>query len=312
MKKQLLDLIICPRCLPSEYPFVAEIDQEQGGDIETATLACPQCGARFPIVDGVAMLDPHASDSQRSANKYETDEVVSSYLWSHYGEFVPDEDASQAYGTWAGVMQRQTGIALDAGTAVGRFTFEMGTRCDFAIGFDTSQAFIRTARRLMRERSMVLSLKDEGLLRRDVTISLPADWRCDRVEFLVANALALPFRRKSISLFSSLNLVDKVPSPLLHLREMNRVTHDTGAQFVFSDPFSWSTEAAPPEEWLGGTSDGRFAGKGLKNVVALLADEGGELAPAWKVDEPGSVWWKIRTHSNHFELIRSCFVRACR
>ena len=312
MKKHLLDLIICPRCLPGEYPFIVDIGREHEGDIETGSLSCPQCGARFPIVEGVALLDPHATDSQRTANKYEIDEVVSSYLWSHFGELIADEQASQAYSTWAGLMQPQGGVALDAGGAVGRFTFEMSTRCDFAIGIDTSQAFIRAARQLMRERSMVVSLKDEGLLRRDVTIRLPDDWCSDRVEFIVANALALPFRRKSIALFASLNLVDKVPSPIRHLREMNRVTRDTQAQFLLSDPFSWSIEAAPPEEWLGGTDDGPFAGKGLANVRALLADDAGELAPAWRLDESGSVWWKIRTHSNHFELIRSCFIHASR
>lgn len=312
MKKHLLDLIICPRCLPGEYPLMADIGREIDGDIETGSLNCPQCGARFPIVEGVALLDPYATDSQRTANKYETDDVVSSYLWSHFGELIADEHASQAYSTWAGLMRPQAGIALDAGGAVGRFTFEMSTRCDFAVGIDTSLAFIRAARRLMRERSMLVPLKDEGLLRREVTICLPVDWRSDRVEFFVANALALPFRRKSIALFSSLNLVDKVPSPIQHLREMNRVTLDTKAQFVLSDPFSWSTEAAPVEEWLGGKSDGPFAGKGLANVTALLADDRGDLAPAWRLDESGSVWWKIRTHSNHFELIRSCFVHASR
>lgn len=311
MKKQLLELIICPHCLPEEHLLVADIIQEHDGDIETGALKCTHCGALFPIVDGVALLDPQATDNHRVANKYETDEVVSSYLWSHYGELLGDEHASQAYATWARLMQPQGGVALDAGGAVGRFTFEMSSRCDFAVGIDTSQAFIRAARRLMRERSLVVGLKDEGLLRREVTIRLPDDWRSDRVEFVVANALALPFRKKSIGLFSSLNLVDKVPSPLTHLREMNRVTRDAGAQFLLSDPFSWSTEAAPVEAWLGGKAEGRFAGKGLANVAELLADAG-ELAPAWRVNDPGSVWWKIRTHTNHYELIRSCYVHASR
>ena len=46
--------------------------------------------------------------------------------------------------------------------------------------------------------------------------------------------------------------------------------------------------------------------------AGMLADPAGELAPAWQVDESGHVWWKIRTHANHYELIRSCFVRASR
>ena len=164
----------------------------------------------------------------------------------------------------------------------------------------------------MRERSLGVRLKDEGLLHREVTIHLPDAWQSGKVEFVVANALALPFRKKSIALFSSLNLVDKVPSPFKHLQEMNRVTRDSDAQFLLSDPFSWSTEAAPVDQWLGGKPEGPYAGKGLTNVAALLADGQNDLSPTWQVGEPGSVWWKIRTHTNHYELIRSCFVHACR
>ncbi|MGD9947172.1 MAG: methyltransferase domain-containing protein [Desulfobulbus sp.] len=312
MKKQLLDLLVCPNCLPQEHSLVADIIKQNDGDILTGALKCPHCAALFPIVDGVALLDPQTTDDQRSINKYETDEVVSSYLWSHFSELLDDEHASQAYATWAGLIIPQSGIALDAGGAVGRFTFEMSTKCDFAIGIDTSQSFIRAARRLMRERSMVVPLKEEGMLRREAVIRLPDDWRSDRVEFVVANALSLPFRKKSFNIFSSLNLVDKVPSPMTHLAEMNRVTRDKKAQFMLSDPFSWSTEAAPVEAWLGGKTEGPFAGKGLANVATLLSEGKKTLAPAWQVGEPGHVWWKIRTHSNHYELIRSCYIHACR
>ena len=312
MKKQLLDLLICPNCLPQEHSLVADIIGQQDGDIQTGALKCPQCSSLFPIIDGVALLDPQTTDDQRSTNKYETDEVVSSYLWSHFSELLDEEHASQAYATWAGLIRPQAGIALDAGGAVGRFTFEMSTKCDFAVGIDTSQAFIRAARRLMKERSIVVPLKEEGMLRREAVIRLPDDWRSDRVEFLVANALALPFRRKSFTLFSSLNLVDKVPSPMGHLEEMNRVTRDRQAQLLLSDPFSWSTEAAPIEAWLGGKTEGPFAGRGLANVAKLLDQGQKMLAPAWQVGEPGHVWWKIRTHCNHYELIRSCYIHAHR
>jgi len=312
MKKQLLELLICPHCLPAEYSLVADIYEQANGDIETGSLQCPHCSAHFPITDGVALLDPCSDDRQQPTNKYETAEVVSSYLWSQYGELLDDAHASQAYATWEQLIKPQAGIALDAGGAVGRFTFAMSCCCDFAIGIDTSQAFIRAARQLMRERSLGVRLKDEGLLHREVTIHLPDTWHSDKVEFVVANALALPFRKKSIALFSSLNLVDKVPSPFKHLQEMNRVTRDSDAQFLLSDPFSWSTEAAPIDQWLGGKPEGPYAGKGLANVAALLTDGQGDLGPAWQVGEPGSVWWKIRTHTNHYELIRSCFVHACR
>jgi hypothetical protein len=109
-----------------------------------------------------------------------------------------------------------------------------------------------------------------------------------------------------------LNLIDKVPRPILHLEEMNRVARKEGAQFLLSDPFSWSEEAASEAEWLGGKTSGPYAGKGIDNVMALLNGNLNRLPPGWDITSHGHVWWKIRTHANHFEQIRSCYVKAGR
>jgi uncharacterized protein YbaR (Trm112 family)/SAM-dependent methyltransferase len=312
MKKQLLELLICPNCIPAEFPLHPTIILERNGDIETGTLKCHNCSAQFVITNGIANLDPFSTGTPDGTNKYETPEVVSSYLWSHYSDLLDDENCSQAYSTWARQMLPHGGISLDAGGAVGRFTFEMSSCCDFAIGIDNSVAFIRAARQLMADRHIVIDLKDEGLLQNKVTLRLPQKWLSDKVEFIVANALALPFRKDSLASFSSLNLIDKVPSPLKHLLEMNRVTRENDAQFLLSDPFSWSTEAAPMTEWLGGLQEGPYSGKGITNIASLLRDVNGRLQPAWQVAAPDSVWWKIRTHTNHYELIQSCFIHASR
>jgi SAM-dependent methyltransferase len=237
---------------------------------------------------------------------------VSSYLWSHYGDILGDEDATTAYAQWAGLVQGHPGVALDAGCAAGRFTFEMGKKCDAAIGIDRSLAFVRTARRLMLQESVPFSLALEGKLMEHKTIDLPEAMRGRKVEFIVADAQKIPFRSGTFSVLCSLNLVDKVPSPLDHLREMNRVATKKDAQFLISDPFSWSSEIAPEENWLGGTTDGLYAGKGLDNIFSILTGEKGGLSSSWKIDKHGHVWWKIRNHRNHFELIRSCFLKAGR
>ena len=125
-------------------------------------------------------------------------------------------------------------------------------------------------------------------------------------------ALALPFRANSVASLSSLNLIDKIPRPMAHLEEMNRVTQNAGAQFLLSDPFSWSEEAAREKDWLGGKIDGPYAGNGLDNVITLLNGNQHHLRPGWQVETHGHVWWKIRTHANHFEEIRSCYVKAGR
>ncbi len=310
MKKSLLEMLVCPVCLPEEIALKAVIDEEQHEDITEGALTCPKCGGAYPIREGIAFLDPSPQSEAKAASKYETAPVVSSYLWSHYCDILGDPEASSAYAEWAGLMNGGPGVVLDIGAAVGRFTFEMSRTHDFAVGIDNSVAFIRAARELMVHGQKAVALRQEGLLTQEETVVLPESWRTDRVEFIVGDALALPFRSTSFSALASLNIADKVPLPLKHLQEVNRVAREKDVQFVLSDPFSWSTEAAAEEEWLGGKETGPYAGRGIDNIIALLKGKDRLLAPAWRIARQGHVWWKIRTHANHFELIRSCFVKA--
>ena len=313
MKKVLLEMLICPACLPDENRLKDEIMKDQGGDIVDGSLTCRQCDKVYPIRDGIAFLDPASDKGQGGGDsKYETALVLSSYMWSHYGDILNEENASDAYSKWADLMRRHSGVSIDAGSAVGRFTFEMTEKCDFVIGIDNSFSFIKSARKLMINRRMNVALPQEGLLAREIDVHLPETWNSDKVEFIVGDAQALPFKSKTISSFASLNLIDKVPVPLRHLKEMNRIVKEKDAQFLFSDPFSWSTDVAKAEDWLGGKNNGAYSGAGVENIMALLKGDNNVLVPEWGIEKHGQIWWKIRTHSNHFELIRSCFVKASR
>jgi uncharacterized protein YbaR (Trm112 family) len=311
MKKHLVSKLICPACLPREYGLQLDIRSAEDEDIVNGTLTCRQCAGSFPIREGIAFLDPDQQED-RQANRYEQEEVVSSYLWSHYGDLLDDEQSTDAYQLWAGLMEPHAGLSLDLGGAVGRFTFEMSSKCDLAVGIDKSLAFIKAARRFMLEGELRFTLKEEGLLGREVVIRRPAQWQPERVEFIVADAQRLPFAAHTATSVASLNLVDKLPKPYYHLQEINRVASSSGSQLLLSDPFSWSREAAEIDQWLGGKEDGPYAGKGLDNIMAILRHGHGGLSPGWQVTKRDHVWWKIRTHSNHYELIRSCFLKAAR
>ncbi len=311
MKQHLAGKLICPVCLPQEHELQVDVRSADAEDIVDGTLTCCHCDRRFPIKDGIAFLDPAPPDD-RLANRYEQEDVVSSYLWSHYGDLLGDEQATDAYQQWAGLMAPHSGLALDLGGAVGRFTFEMSGKCDLAVGLDKSLAFIQAARRLMQEGELHFTLKDEGLLGHEVVIRRPAQWQPERVEFIVADAQRLPFAAATATSLASLNLVDKLPKPSTHLAEMNRVAATAGSQLLLSDPFSWSLEAAEIDQWLGGKEDGPYAGKGLDNIMAILRHGHKGLSPGWQISKCDHVWWKIRSHSNHYELIRSCFIKAVR
>lgn len=313
MKTHLIDLLVCPTCLPLEKELVCQIEEEHAHDILSGFLKCHECETRYPIQEGIASLFPRTYEKNREKpSKYESASVASSYLWSHFSDMLEETEASTAYKDWGDLMEYQNGFALDAGCAVGRFTFEMSMKSDFAVGIDYSHAFVSMARALMKNRKQIFTMKEEGRLTREKCIQLPEKWSPDKVEFIVGDAQVLPFRSKTFSLLASLNLVDKVPRPLAHLEEMNRVARESDAQFLFSDPFSWSSEVATEENWLGGTYEGPFRGEGVNNVASLLAGKKGKLSPPWKIDKQGHIWWKIRTHRNHFELIRSHFIKASR
>jgi uncharacterized protein YbaR (Trm112 family) len=313
MKKKILELLICPACLPEEQDLNPHIKEEKENDILEGGLFCTRCGREYPIKSGIAFLDPNSlHKTHNGPSKYEEAPALASYLWSHYGDLLEDENATAAYQDWNNLMRPSSGVAIDAGSAVGRFTFELSQKSDFAIGIDNSLSFIRAARELMLNWELAVQLQQEGHVTRKATITLPKTWKNGNTEFLLGDVQKLPFKSGSFSSLASLNLVDKVPKPLKHLQEMNRVAKPRDVQFLFSDPFSWSEEVTEPENWLGGTYDGPYSGDGVKNVMGLLDDRKNGLRPHWNIEKNGHVWWKIRTHQNHFELIRSCFVKANR
>jgi len=310
VKRFLLQFLICPCCLPDEVSLRGKLYIMKRDDILEGALYCEKCRKTFSISQGVANLLPESAPvSTPSAKKYEADETLGAYLWSHYSDLFHDPDATDAYTRWAALLKEADGGFLDIGCAVGRFTFEMASRHSFAVGVDTSHKFIHAARRLMTARRIQANLKQEGHLCTEQPVELPSSYVTTGADFIVGDALALPFRSAVFSSAASLNILDKAPKPFLHLRELNRVTAPKSAQTLISDPFSWSEEAAPEEEWLGGKSEGPRAGAGVDNVALILEQE---LSPPWNAAEQGSVWWKIRNHANHFELIRSHYVRAIR
>ena len=133
MKKRVTDILICPVCLPKEITLDTNIKKEDRGDIIMGELVCMGCGKVYPVKDGIAFLNPAYEEYIPESNRYETSPVVSSYLWSHYGDLLGDEQASDAYTQWAGLMTGDSGICLDIGSAVGRFSFEMSIKKDFGL-----------------------------------------------------------------------------------------------------------------------------------------------------------------------------------
>ncbi len=309
MKRQILEFLVCPACLPDEVPPALIERDSSGSDVIDGSLECGRCGTIYPIKSGVAeIVPPSMVFPDGTAARYEDPAMLSEYLWSHYADMFQDPEASTSYTEWAGEFSASAGTALDAGCATGRLTFELARKFDFAVGIDRSMSFVSAARKLLRTGKLKFQVREEGLICSEREIVLR--WRPINLEFIVADAHALPFRSGAFAGVASLNILDKVSRPLDHLLETSRVARLRQAQLLISDPFSWSEEVCPPENWLGGTPDGNFSGPALENITGLLSGTGALVRPSWSIARRGAVWWKIRNHANHFELIRSVFIKA--
>ncbi len=313
MKRILLPHLICPTCLPKEYPLRLTVHREMEDDIVAGILSCGKCNRRFPIREGIAHLLPNPDSGPSGGQwRYEEGGMTDRYLWSHYGDLLGDPDSGTAGAQWAASLADHISAAFEAGCSVGRITFEMAARSDLAVGCDLSGNFIKTARRLARDRHLEFTLPLEGNLLENFSLSLPESWRTDNVEFIVADALRIPFARDTFCQVASINVLDRVSYPLAHLFEMNRVARSRHASFLFADPFSWSAGPATEELWLGGTMTGPYPGRGAKNVRSLLEGQGNILVPPWRIERTETIAWRMRTHCNHYEVIKSDSLSAVR
>jgi SAM-dependent methyltransferase len=313
MKKWLIEELICPECLDKEILLSVDIQTETDEKIMEGQLICPDCDKRYEINGGIAVVVPEKIlPMTRDTAGYGSFPMRSSYLWSHYSEYFNGSSATDAYKKWAAVFTPQKGWALDIGCSVGRLTFELTKTHDRAVGIDTSISFIQAARELAAKGLLEFDLIMEGQITQARSSALDPDFTFGSAEFIVADAMFLPFRSDRFTTASSVNILEKVPDPSRHLSEANRVMDKTNARFLFSDPFSWDETISSPDRWLGGRNEGPFRGFGMDNICRLLKDAGGVFSPGFHIQETGQVLWKIRKTRNLWEHITSQFVMAQR
>jgi len=313
MKKWLHELLICPACLPRQIPLALNTEETLEDDVVRGALHCKSCGSHYPIRNGVAVLMPEApATPQVHTSGYDSRGMLSAYLWSHFGDLLQDPGATDAYRKWASLIRPSDGLALDIGCSVGRLSFEMSRLHRRVVGVDTSVSFIESARKLLRKKQVAFDMIIEGLITERRVCGLNGDWRYDRVDFIVADAMALPFPGKNFNAVCSVNILEKVPNPLRHLSEVNRVLTDNTGVFLFSDPFSWDETVSHPDSWIGGSRDGANPGRGIAAMRRLMSSGDSLFNPPLEILEEGDVAWKIRKTENLWEHITSQFLVGAR
>jgi SAM-dependent methyltransferase/uncharacterized protein YbaR (Trm112 family) len=313
MRKWLKEKLLCPECIPEEMPLGLNIEKEHDEDVIEGQLRCSHCGHSYPIHKGIAVILPERSLSILSnSSGYNSKGMLSAYLWAHFCDLFHDPNATDAYRIWSSYFRGTNDYALDIGCAVGRLAFELSKTYSHVIGMDTSKTFIEKARELLIRKRLDFDLIIEGHMTEERSCDFDDQWNVDGMEFIVADALALPFPKRLFSTVTSVNILEKVPDPLQHLIEANRVLREKDSMFVFSDPFTWDESVMDAEYWLGGKTDGKYGGRGMDNIGRLLSGNDGIFDPPLRIVDKRNVSWKIRKTANLWEHINSQSIIATR
>lgn len=315
MKRWVAEQLICPECKALEMPLTLTIREARAGDVMDGELHCPDCETTYPIRRGIAVILPEKTRTVMDSEAgYNSPAMLASYLWSHFCDLIGDPQATDAYQVWSAPLRPSSGMALDVGCAVGRLSFELAKTHRRVIGVDTSYQFILEARQILSRRRLDFDMIIEGTLTEPCGCALAEELDLGGVDFIVADALALPFRSRKFATVAAINILEKVPDPLLHLKEINRMLSVEDATFLFSDPFSWDPAVSPPETWLSGNGNGsgngacRYSRRGIDTLRRMFAGEFGVFDPPLKITADGEVAWKIRKTAHLWEHITSQYL----
>lgn len=236
------------------------------------------------------------------------------YAWDHYGDLDPQEPTTGENAAAPGGARAclaaglalldgsadglPAGPAIDLGCATGRLSFDLAARTDdLVLGIDLNVAMIRLARRVLTDGQVAYPRRRVGVVydRRCFDACLDA---ADRVDFWLADVLALPFAEPAFGLATAVNLIDCVGSPAALPAVVANLLRPGGAA-VIATPYDWSSAATPVEGWIGGHSQrGPQHGASEPLMRALLTPgahpqsvEGLRL-----VGEHPGVPWHLRLH----------------
>ena len=333
----------------TEYLQICNVIREEKSDIIEGTLRCPNpaCGSVYPIIDGIPILvadltqylHQHAHEilwrqdlSHRLQSElgdalgpgvvYDTNRhYLSAYVDGHYRDCdaaVKDDGATNAplKGLLDAILRQSAsvdgdGVQIDLGCSVGRSTFELAAAypSDLMLGVDLNFTMLRFARSLFTGEPAYYPRKRVGVVYDSHQIHYPIGAKATNVDFWVCDASALPLKSGTATRALSLNVLDCVPSPTMHLSEILRILKPEAEAFL-ATPFDWSAPVTPMNAWLGGHSEtNEWHGESsaiLEETLRRLRNETGEgLTIQAKNDLP----WEVRIHERNRAVYQSMLLQ---
>ncbi len=317
---------------------LSSVLREVDDDVLEGVLACsrPECQLEFPIIDGAPILVPDVrgvisqsllpllarddlsptmvgviGDCAGPSSAFDTmRQQLSLYAWDHYGDLDPQEPAAETGAPRPGGARAclaaglslagdlTGGPAIDLGCSTGRLAFDLAERTgDLVLGVDLNLAMIRLARRVLTTGRVDYDRRRVGLVYDRRSFAMPVD-RAARVDFWVADVLALPFAIESFGLVAAVNLIDCIAAPAA----LPGVAADLlrpGGSAVFATPYDWSPSAAAVEGWIGGHSQRAPHGGASEPLMTALLTPGAHpqsVEGLRLVGEHPGVSWQLRLH----------------
>lgn len=320
--------LVCPRCraLDADAPSglrVAPLLAERSARPAVAghlddehALACanPHCGARYPVIDGIAVIPPCPptdaldllavplpaltalldgagyEDSSRAAPLARLARHARCGFddWLHTDAALPRAALAPHAVSLMRWLAEQGEPQLCAGerprgvlgAAMGREAW-----CDDrpTVLIDAWLPALRAARRLAREGRLELPVPVEP--GRWTSATLEARHRPGPLALVCCDAGDPPLLAGALSSVILSNLVDSVADPFVVLGQAAALVADGGSLTV-SSPMTWRASITPPERWL---SRAVVGGSSEAGLLAVLAHHAPQLVPqartvlAWSV-----------------------------
>ena len=296
-----------PRCL-REYPIL------DGVPVLVANLRAHvqgNPGAFFPPAPMHPNLESLLGDCAGPDSPFERQRrAVAQYARDHWGaldERQPGQPCP-ALGVFE-VGQRLAptapsghppGLRVELGCGPGRVSFALAaSHPGLTLGVDLDLSFLRVAARALRTGRVRYPRRRVGLVYDVVEHDLPADLvaAASRLDFWMADAMALPFGPATFEEIVSLHLLDCVSSPWTHAASLDTLLGPGGVA-ILGCPYDWATSATPVEAWLGGHSQRGPEGGAAELALRALFDPADPrcAAPGLAVVASADVRWRVSLH----------------
>lgn len=336
--------LICPRCRRFDEAgnrhlhtlSVARAFVEQEGEIIEGELGCanPECGARYPILDGIpvvvtdvaavlhgqavaihqsrpaevlAALAVHGPDDAQLPRLLEH---LSIYLDAHYADRArpplsgPSAPGFSALAAALAQLTADHGRArrvVELGCSVGGGLRALAAGSDLVVGIDLHFGALRAARTLLAGRPHVYPRRRSG--RYYARAEIVPEGPTDNAVLVCGDALDPPLAPGYFDRAVALNLIDSVRNPPMLVSVLDGLVDATGL-LALSSPFSWQSETVDDAARPVGESGAAWL---RERLVGGL-----DLAAKYQIVDEKDLMWALRRDERAANLYRTHWLTARR